>query len=94
VVAAREVALAVVAGTAAGAAAFAAPAVMLLGGRGGFFDAGTGQLLVADFRTGNGEVVITEVAAAVPEPASIALLVPACSVWPRCAGAAGRMPDE
>jgi hypothetical protein len=30
--------------------------------------------LVADFQTGNGEVVITELAAAVPEPASIALL--------------------
>jgi PEP-CTERM motif len=44
------------------------------GGGGGSFDAGTDQLLVADFRTGNGEVVITEIAAAVPEPASIALL--------------------
>jgi hypothetical protein len=30
--------------------------------------------LMADFHTGNGEVVITELAAAVPEPASIALL--------------------
>ncbi len=41
------------------------------GGGGGSFDAGTNQILVADFRTGNGEVVITEL---VPEPASIALL--------------------
>ena len=41
---------------------------------GGSFDAGTNQILVADFRTGNGEVVISELAAAVPEPASIALL--------------------
>jgi hypothetical protein len=42
------------------------------GGGGGSFDAGTDQILVADFQTGNGEVVITEIA--VPEPASIALL--------------------
>jgi hypothetical protein len=42
------------------------------GGGGGSFDAGTDQILVADFRTGNGEVMITELA--VPEPASIALL--------------------
>jgi hypothetical protein len=34
----------------------------------------TDQILMADFQTGNGEVVITEVAAAVPEPASVALL--------------------
>jgi PEP-CTERM motif len=40
-------------------------------GGGGSFDAGTDQILVADFRTGSGEVVITEL---VPEPASIALL--------------------
>ena len=44
------------------------------GGGGGSFDAGTNQILAADFQTGNGEVVITELAAAVPEPASIALL--------------------
>jgi hypothetical protein len=44
------------------------------GGGGGSFDAGTDQILVADFRTGNSEVVITELVAAVPEPASIALL--------------------
>jgi hypothetical protein len=44
-------------------------------GGGGSFDAGTDQILVADFQTGNGEVIITELAAAaVPEPASIALL--------------------
>jgi hypothetical protein len=41
------------------------------GGGGGSFDAGTDQILIADFRTGNGKVVIT---ALVPEPASIALL--------------------
>ncbi len=44
------------------------------GGGGGSFDGGTDQILVADFQTGNGEVVITEVSAAIPEPASIALL--------------------
>jgi hypothetical protein len=49
------------------------------GGGGGSFDAGADQILVADFRTGNGEVIITELAAGgapsgVPEPASIALL--------------------
>ncbi|HEX3416288.1 MAG TPA: PEP-CTERM sorting domain-containing protein [Stellaceae bacterium] len=44
------------------------------GGGGGSFDAGIDQILMADFHTGNGEVVITELAAAVPEPASIALL--------------------
>ena len=41
------------------------------GGGGGSFDAGTEQILVADSRTGNGEVLITEL---VPEPASVALL--------------------
>jgi hypothetical protein len=44
------------------------------GGGGGSFDAGTDPTLVADFQSGNGEVVITEIAAVVPEPASIALL--------------------
>jgi hypothetical protein len=44
------------------------------GGGGGSFDGGTDQILVADFQTGNGEVVITELAAAVPEPTSLALL--------------------
>jgi hypothetical protein len=44
------------------------------GGGGGSFDAGTDPILVADFQTGNGEVVITELAAAAPEPASLALL--------------------
>jgi hypothetical protein len=43
-------------------------------GGGGSFDAGIDQILVADFQVGNGEIVITELAAAVPEPASIALL--------------------
>jgi hypothetical protein len=41
---------------------------------GGSFDTGTDQILMADFHTGNGEVMITELAAAVPEPASIVLL--------------------
>jgi hypothetical protein len=44
------------------------------GGGGGSFDAGSDPILVADFQTGNGEVVITELAAAVPEPASLAVL--------------------
>jgi hypothetical protein len=44
------------------------------GGGGGSFNAGIDQILMADFRTGDGEVIITEVAAAVPEPASTALL--------------------
>lgn len=44
------------------------------GGGGGSFDAGVNQILVADFRLGNGEVIITELPAAVPEPASLALL--------------------
>ena len=42
---------------------------MRWGGGGGSFDAGTNQILVADFQTGDGEVIITELAAAVPEPA-------------------------
>ena len=37
-------------------------------------DAGTNPILMADFKTGDGEVIITELAAAVPEPGSIALL--------------------
>jgi PEP-CTERM motif len=47
------------------------------GGGGGSFDAGTNQILVAGFERlgiGNGEVIITELAAQVSEPASIALL--------------------
>jgi hypothetical protein len=44
------------------------------GGGGGSFDGGTDQILIADFQTGNGEVMITELATAVPEPATIALL--------------------
>lgn len=44
------------------------------GGGGGSFDAGTDQISMADFHAGNGEVVITELAPAVPEPASFALL--------------------
>jgi hypothetical protein len=42
------------------------------GGGGGSFDAGTDQILVAGIQTGDGEVVITEVAT--PEPASLVLL--------------------
>ena len=41
------------------------------GGGGGSFDAGIDQILVADIRTGDGEVIITEL---VPEPGSVALL--------------------
>ena len=44
------------------------------GGAGGSFDTGTNQILVADFQTGNGEVVITKLAGEVPEPTSLALL--------------------
>lgn len=44
------------------------------GGGGGSFDAGIDQILMADYQTGNGEVVITEVAAPAPELSSIALL--------------------
>jgi hypothetical protein len=45
------------------------------GGGGGSFDAGADQILVADFQTGNGQVIITELAAAeVPEPVSLALV--------------------
>jgi hypothetical protein len=40
------------------------------GGGGGSWDAGFDQILIADFRTGNGEVIITEIAAAIPEPSS------------------------
>jgi PEP-CTERM motif len=43
-------------------------------GGGGSFDAGIDQILLADFQTGNGEVLITELAASVPEPGSIAAL--------------------
>lgn len=43
-------------------------------GGGGSFDAGANPILVTDFRTGNGEVIITEISAAIPEPASLALL--------------------
>jgi hypothetical protein len=43
------------------------------GGGAGSFDTGTDQILVADFQTGNGQVIITELAE-VPEPASITLL--------------------
>jgi hypothetical protein len=57
-----------------GGGGFVSPGADGSGGGGGSFDAGTDQILVADFQTGNGEVLITELAAAVPEPASIALL--------------------
>jgi hypothetical protein len=56
-------------------------------GGGGSFDAGIDQILMADFRAGNGEVVITEIAAAVPEPSSVALLgaglLSLAAVWRR-----------
>jgi PEP-CTERM motif len=41
---------------------------------GGSYDAGTDQILLADVRTGDGEVIIIELAAAVSEPASVTLL--------------------
>jgi hypothetical protein len=44
---------------------------VLPGGGNGSFDAGIDQILVTDFQTGDGEVMITEL---IPEPASIALL--------------------
>ena len=48
------------------------------GGGGGSFDGGANPLLVANYRTGNGEVDITEIsgsgAAAVPEPGTVALV--------------------
>jgi hypothetical protein len=50
------------------------PSGGLAGGGGGSFDAGTNQILMADFQTGDGEIGITEVAGAVPNPASVALL--------------------
>ncbi len=50
-----------------------APAGIQPGSGGGSFDAGTDQILLADFQSGNGEVLITELVPA-PEPASIALL--------------------
>jgi PEP-CTERM motif len=53
---------------------FSAGATAGTAGGGGSFDGGTDQILIADFQTGNGEVMITELATAVPEPATIALL--------------------
>ncbi|HEY1432730.1 MAG TPA: PEP-CTERM sorting domain-containing protein [Stellaceae bacterium] len=61
-------------GYSGGAGGFSGNMGLGAGGGGGSFDAGTDQILVADFQTGNGEVIITELAAAVPEPSSIALL--------------------
>jgi hypothetical protein len=43
-------------------------------GGSGSFDTGTDQILIGDVRAGNGEVMITELAAVVPEPGSPALL--------------------
>jgi hypothetical protein len=63
-------------GYSGGAGSFPGPGGCSAGGGGGSFDVGTDQILMAGFQTGNGEVIITELAAAVPEPepASIALL--------------------
>ena len=58
------------------------------GGAGGSFDIGTNQILIASFQTGNGEVVITELAAAVPEPASIASLASGSPASSSCGGEA------
>jgi hypothetical protein len=44
------------------------------GGGGGSFDAGLNQILMADFQTGNGEVIINEVAVPAPKLSSLAAL--------------------
>jgi PEP-CTERM motif len=46
------------------------------GGGGGSFDGGTNPILVANYRTGNGEIEITEMTGtpAVPEPGTVALV--------------------
>jgi hypothetical protein len=60
------------------------------GGGGGSWDAGINQILVADFQVGNGEVIITEIAAAVPEPSPVSLLAVGllglAAVWRRRSG--------
>jgi hypothetical protein len=58
-------------GYSGGAGGFGGNGAVASGAGGGSFDGGIDQILVADFQTGNGEVVITEL---VPEPASLALL--------------------
>jgi hypothetical protein len=58
-------------GYSGGGGGFGGNGAVAAGGGGGSFDGGIDQILVADFQTGNGEVVITEL---VPEPASLALL--------------------
>ena len=57
-----------------GTGGFGGPQAAGSGFGGGSFDTGTDQILMADFQTGDGEIVITEVAEAVAEPASVALL--------------------
>ena len=59
-------------GYSGGGGSYALPGGVPGGGGGGSFDAGTDQILVPGIQSGDGEVVITQVAA--PEPASIALL--------------------
>jgi hypothetical protein len=62
-------------GYSGGGGAFFTPGSDGAGGGGGSFDAGTDQILAADFQTGNGEVVITElVPEPVSEPGTLALL--------------------
>jgi len=44
------------------------------GGGGGSFDIGLNPILVAGFQAGNGEVMITKLAPAAPEPSSLAMV--------------------
>jgi hypothetical protein len=61
-------------GYSGGGGGAASPGAFGPGGGGGSFDAGINQILVADFQAGNGEVIITQIPAAVREPASVGLV--------------------
>jgi hypothetical protein len=71
-------------GYSGGAGGVGTPGGSETGDGGGSFDAGTDQVLIADFQVGDGEVVITEL---IPEPATIVLLgaglIGLAAVW-RC----------